>query len=499
MYKDFFGDHLTPLAWGEKLPSVWDKPFTFSEQEWAQRVTNQKFIHNSAENLSEEYQKIGEIMRDTFVGLHDRMAKFQGRDDDPVSTELFRHLSEADEWHSLQEKTRGDSMGSALATSHIAKEFLANLPDEVKEAIKKHQEAQRELENAQAQANAGLPISQDQLGALQERMMQTQQQALSAMGDSPAQMKASAWDSAQAAQNELNHAKRAANAFGLGWGNESGQEVTMDNLDGIVELSRHISEHEELQGLLDTLGWVEEMAENVKEEVSSGQHYFTHYERGSLDLERLADEEYLFLASDVEEICLSFFARAIDGDVLLKHYEGEDELGKGPFVFVYDTSGSIKPYRTVLAAIILSLLKAAREEGRRFVAIPFSGPGDFQVFDPGPDPTPAQLLELIKFGYWGGTEPYQPLEAALEIINTDESMQKADVLFLTDGEFASPPDEFLENLSKARKDIGVSLVSLVLFASNQQCELFSDRVVSAMRLDDRGSVRMAFEDVFRRW
>jgi uncharacterized protein with von Willebrand factor type A (vWA) domain len=499
MYQDFFGDHLTPLAWGEKLPSVWEKPFIFSEQEWAQQVTGQKFIQNSAENLSEEYQKIGEIMRDTFVGLHDRMANFRGRDDDPVSTELFRHLSEADEWHSLKEKTQGDTMGSALATSHISKEFLSNLPEEVKEAIKKHQEAQREMENAQAKANAGLPISQEELDALRERLAQTQQNALSAMGNSPAQMKASAWDSAQAAQNELDQAKRAANAFGLGWGNELGQGGTMENLDGIVELSQHIQEQEGLQGLLDTLGWVEEMAENVKEEVSSGQHYFTHYERGSLDLERLADQEYLFLGSDIEEIRLSFYARAIDGDVLLKHYEGEDELGKGPFVFVYDTSGSIRPYRTILAAIILSLLKAAREENRRFVAIPFSGPDDFQVFDPGPDPTPEQLLELVRFGYWGGTEPYQPLEAALKIINTDESMQKADVLFLTDGEFAPPPEEFLRNLAKARKDIGVSLVSLVLFSSNQQCELFSDRVVSAMRLDDRGSVRMAFEDVFRRW
>lgn len=499
MIKDFFGDHLTPLAWGERLPSVWDKPFTFSEQEWAGRVTDQQFIQNSAENLCGEYQKIGEIMRDTFVGLHDRMAHFQGRNDDLVSTELFRHLSESDEWHALKEKTRGDTMSSALATSHISKEFLANLPEEVRLAIQKHQEAQREMENAQAKANAGLPVSQDQLDALRERMEQTQQQALDTMGNSPAQMKASAWDSVQAAHNDLNEAKKAADAFGLGWGNESGQSSSIENLDGIVELSEHIRDHEGLRGLLDSLGWVEEMAQSVKEEVSSGQHYFTHYERGSLDLERLADEEYLYLASDVEEIQLGFFARAIDGDVLLKHYEGEDELGKGPFVFVYDTSGSIKPYRTILAAIILSLLKAAREEGRRFVAIPFSGPGDFQVFDPGPDPTPAQLLELVKFGYWGGTEPYMPLEAALEIIRTDESMQKADILFLTDGEFASPPDDFLRNLKKIRKDIGLSLVSLVLFMTNQQCELFSDRVVSAMRLDDRGSVRMAFEDVFRGW
>ena len=104
-----------------------------------------------------------------------------------------------------------------------------------------------------------------------------------------------------------------------------------------------------------------------------------------------------------------------------------------------------------------------------------------------------------EFGYWGGTEPYQPLDAALQVIQEDESMQKADILFMTDGEFSDPPDEFLRGLNKIRKEIGVSLVSLVLFTTNQQCELFSDRVVTAMRLDDRGKVRMAFEDVFRRW
>ena len=219
-------------------------------------------------------------------------------------------------------------MGSALATSHIAKEFLANLPDEVKEAIKKHQEAQRELENAQAQANAGLPISQDQLDALRERMSQTQQQALSAMGNSPAQMKASAWDSAQAAQNELNNAKRAANAFGLGWGNETGQGVYMENLDGIVELSQHIRTTKDCRDYWTRWDGWRKWQKVSKKRFASGQHYFTHYERGELDLERLADQEYLYLASDVEEIRLSFFARAIDGDVLLKHYEGEDETGQ---------------------------------------------------------------------------------------------------------------------------------------------------------------------------
>ena len=499
MIKDFFGDHLTPLSWGEKLPSVWAKPFNFSEQEWAQGVTEQQFIRNSAENLAGDYQKIGEIMRDTFVGLHDRMARFTGREDDPVSTEVFRHLSASDEWTNLQEKTQGDTMGSALATSHIAREFLSNLPEEVQEALQKHQEAQKALEDARAKAEFGLPISPEELQALQESMEQAQQQALEAMGSSPAQMKASAWDSVLAAHNDLNDAKKAANAFGLGWGNETGQASSIEDLDGIVELAEHIKNEEGLQGLMDTLGWVEEMAQSVKEEVSSGLHYFTHYERGELDLELLADEEFLYLSSDVEEIRLSFLARAIDGDVLLKHYEGEDELGKGPFVFVYDTSGSIKPYRTILAAIILTLLKAAREEGRRFVAIPFSGPGDYQVFDLGPKPAPAQLLELVRFGYWGGTEPYQPLDAAMQIIQEDESMLRADILFLTDGQFSDPPDDFLRSLKRVRKEIGLSLVSLVLFVTNQQCELFSDRVVTAMRLDNRGSVRMTFENVFSRW
>ena len=499
MYREFYGDHLAPLSWGEKLPSVWEKPFHFSEQEWAHGVTQQQFIKNSAENLSAEYQKIGEIMRDTFVGLHDRMAHFTGREEDPVSTEVFRHLSASEEWSSLQEKTRGDTMSSALATSHIAREFLSNLPEEVQQALQKHQEAQRALEETRSKSRAGLPVAEQDLKALEEQLARTQEEALDAMSNSPAQLKASAWNSAQAAGDELKAAQQAADAFGFGWGDQTGQGGGINNLDGIVELAEQIKNHPGLQGLLDALGWVEMLAESVKEDVASGQHYFTHYERGSLDLERLADEEYIGLAADVEEVRLSFIARAVDGDVLLKHYEGEDELGKGPFVFVYDTSGSMQPFHSVLAAITLSLMKAAREEERRFVAIPFSGPGDYQVFDLGPDPTPAQLLELIEFGYWGGTEPYAPLEEALEIIRTDPDLNKADVLLLTDGSFSPPPESFLRTLEQTRKEIGVSLVTLLIFASNPHCEEFSDRVISALRPDERGSMRLMFEQIFSRW
>ncbi|MFO7943469.1 MAG: hypothetical protein R6U51_04120 [Anaerolineales bacterium] len=42
-------------------------------------------------------------------------------------------------------------------------------------------------------------------------------------------------------------------------------------------------------------------------------------------------------------------------------------------------------------------------------------------------------------------------------------------------------------------------MSLLLFASNPHWKQFSDRVISAMRLDDRGSLRVAFEEVFRHW
>jgi uncharacterized protein with von Willebrand factor type A (vWA) domain len=499
MFKDFYGDHLAPLSWGEKLPSVWKKPFNFSEQEWAHGVTEQEFIRNSAENLSGDYQKIGEIMRDTFVGLHDRMAHFAGRDDDPVSTEVFRHLSESDEWNGLHEKTRGDTLASALATCHIAREFLSNLPEEVQEALQKHQEAKKALDDARTKSEGGLPISEEDLKALADQLARAQQDALDTMGNSPAQIKASAWNSAQAATDELKNAQQAADAFGFGWGDKTGQGGIVDNLDGIVALAEQIKNHPELRGLLDVLGWMEILADSVKDDISSSQLYFTHYERGYLDLERLAEEEYIYLASDNEEIWLSFIARAIGGDVLLKHYEGEDELGKGPFVFVYDTSGSIQPFHSVLAAIILVLMKAAREEGRRFVAIPFSGPSEYQVFDLGPDPSPQALIELIAFGYWGGTEPYAPLEEALEIIRTDPDLNKADILLLTDGSFRPPPEEFLEKLERTRKDIGVSLVSLLIFASNPHCEEFSDRVISALRPDDRGSAQLMFEEVFRRW
>ena len=109
-------------------------------------------------------------------------------------------------------------------------------------------------------------------------------------------------------------------------------------------------------------------------------------------------------------IYLDFLCRALDGDLLHAQFEGEDFAGRGPIVFLRDESGSMHGLRRATAcALQLALMVEARKEGRRFVSIPFSDVGQFQVYDPGHKPDPQALVAHLDTTYGGGTEPYGPL------------------------------------------------------------------------------------------
>jgi uncharacterized protein with von Willebrand factor type A (vWA) domain len=113
-------------------------------------------------------------------------------------------------------------------------------------------------------------------------------------------------------------------------------------------------------------------------------------------------------------------------------------------------------------AVELALMKLALEKNRRFVSIPFSGTGQFQVFDPGPRPDPGELVQHLELFYGNGTEPYGPLEG--------------DILIITDGAFGAPPESFLELLAEAREEPGLKVVAVLVRGKSSRAD-FADKVV----------------------
>jgi uncharacterized protein with von Willebrand factor type A (vWA) domain len=78
--------------------------------------------------------------------------------------------------------------------------------------------------------------------------------------------------------------------------------------------------------------------------------------------------------------------------------------------------------------------------------------------------------------YGGGTEPYAPLTAAIQLIREDPSLREGDILAITDGDFGEPPEEFLRELEQAREKPGLKVVAVVINGNPGQAD-FADKVV----------------------
>ncbi len=112
---------------------------------------------------------------------------------------------------------------------------------------------------------------------------------------------------------------------------------------------------------------------------------------------------------------------------------------RGPILAVVDTSGSMRGLpEQVAKALILEALRSAHAEKRRCRLYSFSGPG--QVVEHELDLSPegmAGLLEFLGLSFGGGSDPAEAAARVLRQIREHE-WSKADVLFVSDGEWPAP-------------------------------------------------------------
>ena len=132
---------------------------------------------------------------------------------------------------------------------------------------------------------------------------------------------------------------------------------------------------------------------------------------------------------------------------------------------------------SLAVALEWALLEIARRDKREFYCIPFSGTGQFHVWQAPQvgQPDPAGLLAHLSHFYGGGTEPYSPITKALEVIEGNQL--RADVLVITDAAFGDPPGEFTRKLAEVKQRQPLRIVSVVIGAEGAQAQAFSDRVI----------------------
>lgn len=128
---------------------------------------------------------------------------------------------------------------------------------------------------------------------------------------------------------------------------------------------------------------------------------------------------------------------------------------RGPILVCLDTSGSMQGTPEVVAkALVLEALRVAFAEKRSCYLYAFSGPGD--VAEQELSMTEEGLARLMAFltqSFYGGTDITMPLARAVARLDA-QGWGRADLLLVSDGEFAVPP-QTRDLLTRARTQKGL--------------------------------------------
>ena len=126
-------------------------------------------------------------------------------------------------------------------------------------------------------------------------------------------------------------------------------------------------------------------------------------------------------------------------------------LERGPILAIVDTSGSMHGLpEQVAKALVLEALRTAHAEKRRCRLYSFSGPGQVVEHELGLSPEGiAGLLEFLAFSFGGGSDPTGAAARVLKQLR-EGAWSKADVLFVSDGEWPVPAD-LMPEVQRARE------------------------------------------------
>jgi len=136
--------------------------------------------------------------------------------------------------------------------------------------------------------------------------------------------------------------------------------------------------------------------------------------------------------------------------------------GMGDIICCLDESGSTEGDKAAWGkAVAMALLEIAADSKRKFALIHFAGSGNVRtdVFLPGAYSVEDKLNAAEMF-LGGGTNFETPLIEAVELMK-NQSFEKADIVFITDGE-CELADDFLMQLREKQIEMGFTVTGILL-------------------------------------
>ena len=265
------------------------------------------------------------------------------------------------------------------------------------------------------------------------------------------------------------------------WGLGGSDSFTQMSLQDQLAYVNKLQDNPILKKIADLGRRLTFMALNMeKEQVNYGMSSIVDVELGS-ELDKLLPEELMMFS--IPAMKMDFFARLMDGNCLQLKQEDKERKQRGPLCVCVDQSGSMSGDPFVFAtSVSMALLQICANKKRSCVLIPFSSGSSWdklKVFEfPKNEPQdPETLIQAALYFEGGGTDFIPPLMRARNYIDKELDFDKADIIFITDGE-AGISQEFLDNFNKWKEERKVFVHTILIDAgcsSPSIIDKFSDK------------------------
>lgn len=465
---------------------------SFDKLGWDMLVDQTPVLRQHRDDLAGDFETSPPAYEDLFNLLHQGDPRFtpagEMLDTHKPQHSMLEQMASGDEMTMLRRETRYDEYNTAFALSCM-KDDIRQAFEDLQDAIDAAQQAQQDMQDAlqgaeQAQGSGqGQDAAAAALQAALDASDAAQQAGQEAVDGTMEQMR----QSVREAREDIREEKDAMN----GWGVDPGQLQQMSYEERRALVERLDSDR--LRMLAAMLGaWRPYADAERRRKVKHMPEQVVNITMGN-DLTKLTPGELTNLA--VPELEDQFWIRWARHGLLQQELEGVDKAGHGPVIVVVDESGTMgsavdgtgNTREAWSKAVSLSLLDAAKRDGRDFIYIGFSSASQQWRLDfPGGQASIDSMIKLAEHFYSGGTSYVEPLTMAMDVVRAYDAAGKSkpDIVFITDDNCRVTP-EFIQSWHemKTKADVACYGVQIGGDPYSNNLKDLSDNCVSLSKLN----------------
>lgn len=456
--------------------------FDMDKEQYKDLVDDSPNIQANIDVGEIDYKGFPDLSKDLYMSLYKYQplvrAEDSMKDGYRFNNEMVRNMIESENYEKLRKFTSLNDVSSLIGTEVLSQEVLQIIKQYKRDNQERMQDIndmiknQKGMEdaNGQLQALQGLadmnggqlpPDLQNMQNDLQNQKKSMEQsiQDLKPKVDTPTPSE----DLKNAMNQAVNKAAgeaEEANDIMETWlsGSDPGeiQRIPYQQKKDFIEKIRNSRELKKLQELVGRFKDTARMEQ--KRKTKEYGHTIEDVKTGN-KVEKLLASETMKLKNDVTKA--EFYKRYNEKSLL--EYETLNNIQKkqGPIVVAVDTSGSMSGQREHWSkAVAIALLEIAGLQKRNFAVVFFdTRPYKIIEIEKG-KATPQEILDVAETHTGGGTSFQPALEACLNVMSKSK-FDKADLVFITDGEDHIDVD-FASKMKVKKKEKDFKIVSIII-------------------------------------